>query len=125
MHTRHFCTQYFDKKALMFLRHRIQCPTKVISYQNLIEGIQDLMRVYLYWSIEICCYKLSNSAMHLFIAILCAKITTVYKALKLRRTTSIPGPAEFVHFNRVFAITDFVITEFHCILLRFARNHGC
>jgi len=62
VHTRHFCTQYCgkkDKKTLIFLRHRIQCLTKVSSYQNLIQGIQGYDKSLPWLVIEIHCSKLS------------------------------------------------------------------
>jgi len=57
-HTRYFCTQYWDKKILWYLRHRFQCPTKVSSENTYF----DLFFVYiprfifvksLPWSIDI------------------------------------------------------------------------
>jgi len=55
----------------------------VSTEQNLTQGMLGFLRAYLGWSIETNVYKLSNIKMsfYLFIAILCAKMSSVYRPL--------------------------------------------
>jgi len=57
--------------------------TKVGSKQNAIQGMLEFLRAYLGWSIETCVSKLYLYCLsfYLFIAILCAKISSVFKPL--------------------------------------------
>jgi hypothetical protein len=55
----------------------------VSTEQNLTQGMLGFLRAYLGWSIETNVSKLSNIKMsfYLFIAILCAKMSSVYRPL--------------------------------------------
>jgi len=79
IHTRYFCTQYWDIKILRYLiilSRRLQDPSKVSSEKN-ITYLE--LRAYLG-------QKNPIAQNYLFIAILCAKIFSVYKPLGLRQT---------------------------------------
>jgi len=76
LYTRYFCTQYCYKKILQYLIilfHRFQYPTKVSSEKNV---TYHELRAYLG-------QKKPVAQKYLFIAILCAKISSVYKPFRV------------------------------------------
>jgi len=75
IHTRHFGTQYCDKKIIS--SHMFQWPTKVSSEKTYLDFFKELTLAYRDpWP------KNVFLSQYLFIAILCAKMSRVNKALE-------------------------------------------